>query len=154
MTEKTKVPARRMWLDPFDVLLEPTRNWGLTWPFSMGLSRHGNGPATWVPAVDLFEKNGHYVVKAELPGMKKEEITVTIEAEGLVIEGMRKEEKEVTEENFHRMEISRGSFHRFVPLPEDADPSHAEAKYTDGVLEVTLPKVARATPKAKTLPIG
>jgi len=154
MTEKTKAPARRMWLDPFDVLLEPTRNWGLTWPFSMWPNRPGNGPGAWAPPVDLFEKNGHYVVKVELPGMKKEEITITVEPDGLVLAGMRKEEKEVAEESFHRMEITCGSFHRFVALPEDADLAHAETVYTDGVPEVTLPRVARTTPKAKTLPIG
>ena len=108
----------------------------------------------WAPKIDVFEKEGYLTVKADLPGMKKEEVFVTLEADALVLKGERKEEKEVEEENFYRAERMVGSFYRRLPLSFKADPAKIEAKFTDGVLEVCLPIPKLEEPKGQAIPIN
>jgi HSP20 family protein len=88
------------------------------------------------------------VVKAELPGLKKEDVTVEIDGEDLVIKAEAKTESEVKEEGYYRMERSTGSFYRRMPLPAGTTPEQIEATLKDGVLEVRVPKQA----EAKTVP--
>jgi HSP20 family protein len=102
--------------------------------------------ATWTPKVDVFEKNGAIIAKAELPGLKKEDVTVEIDGEDLVIKGEAKAESEVKEEDYYRIERSTGSFYRRMPLPTGTTPEQIEATLKDGVLEVTIPKPAEAKP--------
>jgi HSP20 family protein len=101
----------------------------------------------WTPRMDVFEQNGTIVVKAELPGLKKEDVTVEIEGEDLVIRGEAKEETEVKEEDYYRIERSSGSFYRRMPLPAGTTPEQVSATLQDGVLEVHIPKPAEATIK-------
>jgi len=101
----------------------------------------------WMPAVDVFEKDDKFVVKAELPGMKEEDIDVSVVGDTLTVKGERKTETEVEEEDYYRCERSYGSFYRSIPLPSTVDASKIEASYEDGVLEVTLPKIAEVKPK-------
>lgn len=101
----------------------------------------------WMPAIDVFEKDDKFVVKAELPGMKKEDIDVSVVGDMLNIKGEKKTETELKEENYYRSERSYGSFFRSIPLPSTVDADKIEANYEDGVLEVTLPKVAKVKPK-------
>ncbi len=101
----------------------------------------------WVPAVDVFEKEDKFVVKAELPGTKEEDIHVSVVGDTLSIRGEKKTETEVKEEDYYRCERSYGSFYRSVPLPSNVDADKIEASFEHGVLEVTLPKSAKVKPK-------
>jgi HSP20 family protein len=101
----------------------------------------------WMPAVDVFEKGDKFVVKAELPGMKEEDIDVSVIGNTLAIKGEKKTESEVKEADYYRCERAYGSFYRTIPLPSTVDASKIEAEFEDGVLEVSLPKSAGEKPK-------
>jgi len=101
----------------------------------------------WAPAIDVFEKGDKLVVKAEVPGMKEDDIHVSVEGNMLTIRGEKKTESEVKEDDYYRSERSYGSFFRSVALPSTVDASKIEADYEDGVLEVTLPKKPEVKPK-------
>lgn len=101
----------------------------------------------WMPAVDVFEKEDKFVVKAELPGMKEEDIDVSVVGDTLSIKGEKKTETEIEEEDYYRCERSYGSFYRSIPLPSTVDADKIEASFEDGVLEVALPKSAKVKPK-------
>lgn len=101
----------------------------------------------WIPALDVFEKDNKLVVKAEIPGMKEEDIDVSVVGDTLTIKGERKTETEVKDEDYYRCERSYGSFLRSIPLPSAVDANKIEANYENGVLEVTLPKTAEAKRK-------
>ena len=97
----------------------------------------------WIPRVDVFEKNGQFMVRADLPGLKKEEVKVEVTEAGLTLEGERKLEKEEKREGFYRAERAYGSFFRMIPLPEGVNVEKSTATFKDGVLEVALPVIAK-----------
>ena len=100
----------------------------------------GNGEKILAPPVDIYETDGEVVIKAELPGGKKEDIDVTIKENAVHIKAERKEEREEKTENVHRVERFYGRIERVVPLPVDVKADKAKAEYKDGVLEVRIPK--------------
>ncbi|MBH0179791.1 MAG: Hsp20/alpha crystallin family protein [Nitrospira sp.] len=102
----------------------------------------------WSPLVDISEDEKEYVIKAEIPEMKKEEIKINVHDDVLAISGERKYEKEEKGKKYHRVERAYGSFLRSFTLPEDADGSKVTAEYKDGVLKVHLAKSEKAKPKA------
>ena len=104
--------------------------------------------ADWTPSADISETDTAYLIKAEIPGVNKEDVKVTIENGMLTIQGERKMEKEEKDKKFHRIERSYGSFMRSFRVPDDADESAVKAEFKDGVLNVTLNKSAKAKPKA------
>lgn len=110
------------------------------------------GKAFWTPDVEVFERNGQFMVRADLPGMKKEDISIEVTDDELVLRGERKHEKEEKEEGYYRSERSYGSFYRTVPLPEGVKIDQAKATVHDGVLEVQMP-VAKAELKRRHLEI-
>ena len=101
----------------------------------------------WAPPVDIFERQDHLVIRAEVPGIQKEDMDVRIENGVLTLHGERKEEKEVNEVNAHLVERVYGSFTRSFSLPTTVDATKVTAVYKDGVLEVTVPKIETAKPK-------
>ena len=101
----------------------------------------------WAPAIEVFEKKDKFVVKAELPGLKEEDIDVSVVGDTLTIRGERKAESEVKEEDYYCCERSYGSFSRSIALPSNVDANKIEADYEDGVLEVSLPKAPEVKPK-------
>jgi HSP20 family protein len=102
----------------------------------------------WMPPVDIFETEQHeFVIKAELPDMKREDINLTFENNVLTLRGERKFENEAKRDNFHRVERSYGSFSRSFTLPNAVDPSRISAAYKDGVLTIRLPQREDAKPK-------
>jgi len=109
----------------------------------------GEGLSTgmWTPAVDIYETENSVVVKAELPGVEKDKIGVEVKDGILTLHGERKFEKEVKEENYHRIERAYGTYHRSFSLPSSVAQDKISAKFKDGVLEVELPKKAQARPK-------
>jgi HSP20 family protein len=104
--------------------------------------------ADWVPTVDISETEGEYLIKAELPEVRKEDVKVTVENGVLTLQGERRQEKEEKGKRFHRVERSYGSFVRSFTLPESVDESSVKAEYKDGVLNLHLPKSERVKPKA------
>lgn len=113
---------------------------------------NGNGEslklADWSPQVEITEDDQEYLIKTDLPEMKKDDVKVTIENGILSISGERKAEKEEKKKKFHRIERSYGSFLRTFTVPEDADSAEIAADFKDGVLKVWLPKSLTAKPKA------
>jgi HSP20 family protein len=110
----------------------------------------GNGDIAlpdWSPQVDISEDEREYLVKADLPEMKKEDVKVTVENGVLSISGERKTEKEEKKKKFHRIERSYGTFLRTFALPENTDSAKIAAEFKEGVLKVHLPKTPVAKPK-------
>jgi HSP20 family protein len=105
----------------------------------------------WAPALDIEETKDSLIVRAEIPGMKKEDIKIQTVAGSLTISGERKHEVEEKERHFHRVERSYGKFHRMIALPVDVESDKAKASYKDGVLEITFPKSEKA--KAREIEI-
>ncbi len=101
----------------------------------------------WTPALDLFEDKDNFVVKAELPGMKREEIEVSLHEGSLSISGERKSEEKHSDAEVYRTERFFGRFQRTVTLPTPVAADKVKASYKDGVLTVTLPKTEEAKPK-------
>jgi len=104
--------------------------------------------ADWTPPVDIEETDKEYLIKAELPDIKKEDVKVETLDGILTIEGERKQEKEEKGKKYHRIERAHGVFERAFLLPEDAQGDKVTADYKDGVLKVHVPKTEKATPKA------
>jgi HSP20 family protein len=102
----------------------------------------------WRPCFDIAEKEGTYVVKADLPGVKKEDIHIELENDTLTLRGERKAAREETKGTWHRVERTFGSFERRFRLPEGVSENDIHAKYTDGVLELTIPAPKPKEPKA------
>jgi len=102
----------------------------------------------WTPSVDIQETDNEYIVKAELPEVKKEDVKVTVENGILALQGERKQEKEEKGKKFHRIERSYGSFLRTFTVPLDTDETKVAADFKDGILRVHLPKTEKPRPKA------
>ena len=103
--------------------------------------------AEWSPLVDISEDDKEYLIKAELPEVKKEDVKVTAEEGTLTIMGERKFEKAEKNKKYHRVERAYGSFGRSFSFPDDASPGKVSADFKDGVLTVHLAKVAKAKPQ-------
>jgi len=101
----------------------------------------------FVPSIDLVENENEFTVKVDLPGLKPEEVTVEFKQGSLWISGERKEEVEQKEESYHRIERSYGEFRRVLPLPSAVKEDEINARFTDGVLVISVPKVEEAKAK-------
>lgn len=99
----------------------------------------------WAPEIDVFQKGDQLVIKADLPGLTKEDVTVNIADDTITIQGERKSEREEEREGYYQTERSYGSFYRAIPLPTGAMADQAKATFRDGVLEVTMPSPPSAT---------
>lgn len=102
------------------------------------------GSSGWSPQIEVFERGGELCVRADLPGMNKDDIEIDIANNALVIHGERRDEREEEEEGYYRSERSYGSFFRTISLPEGVDVENAEASFQNGVLEITMPAPERA----------
>jgi HSP20 family protein len=101
----------------------------------------------WIPLLDLEETKDDFVIRAEIPGMKKEDVKISLTGDKLRISGERSREKEEKGKTYHRMERAYGRFERILTLPAEIDASKVKASYKEGLLEVTLPKTERVKPK-------
>lgn len=109
---------------------------------------------SWYPATDIFETKDDYVFKLEVPGLSKEDVNVEFHENILSIKGEKKVEKEVNEENYHRIESFSGSFSRSFTLPRNANPEKIKASLKDGVLELRVSKAEEKKSKAITIDVG
>jgi|SRR3990172_2043800 len=105
------------------------------------------------PKIDIFEEGENFVVKAEIPGMKKEEIEVNLTDDMVTISGEKKKEEKVEKKDYYRLERSYGSFSRSFRLPKEIQTDKAKATFKDGVLELKVPKTEEAIKKEKKVPI-
>jgi HSP20 family protein len=135
-------PSLNRWAnlrDDLDTLLEL--------PFLTGGARQAQLFTGWTPALDLYQNNDNVVAVVELPGMRKEDIEISLQDGMLTIGGERKSEESGDGENASRTERFTGKFRRSVTLPTRVDANQVNASYKDGLLTVTLPKAEEAKPK-------
>ncbi len=134
--------------EPFRDLLSAQREFDRLFREAFGSFGEGEvSTRTWAPAVDIYETGNDIVVRAELPGIKPDEVEVKVEDNTLYLKGERKFEKETKEDNYHRIERTYGSFARSFSLPNSIDAEKVAAEYKDGLLTLTLPKREEAKPK-------
>ena len=125
----------RRFSEEMDRLFEGFGFGGLRQPRS-DWSTHGS---EWSPHIDIFERNNQVVVRADLPGMSKDDIAIEVHDNTITIQGERKQKHEESQSGYSRSECSYGNFFRSIPLPEGADAEHIKACFSNGVLEVTMP---------------
>ena len=138
--------------------LPPSTAAGTTNPFSLmrrlmdDLDRlffvgGGSSDMPWAPAVEILERDGNLVVRADVPGLNKDDINVELEDGQLVISGERRHEHEERKGGIYRSERAYGRFYRTIPLPDGVDPERANATFKNGVLEIAMPMAERAQPR-------
>lgn len=137
---------------------DDTRSTGVNRRPSIGaerdLWRDGNSAlAEWSPQVEAFRRDGKLVVRADLPGLKKEDVKVEVDGGLLTISGERRDERKEERDNFYRSERTYGQFYRAIPLPDGIDDAQCDASFQDGVLEVTFPAPKAEDRKAKRIPV-
>jgi HSP20 family protein len=115
------------------------------WPFQS--EENGALTSAWIPACDVFEDKDAVKIVAEVPGVRPEDVKLSIENNLLTIRGEKKQQAEETNERVHRYERSYGTFERTFSLPTTVDPERIDANYTHGILTVTIPKAERARPR-------
>ena len=154
--------ARGMGFRPFALALSPVDAFRLN-PFSLmrrmteemdhmfGEIVSGGG-AAWAPAIEVLERDGKYIARAELPGMKPEDVKLEVTDEAIVIQGERKVEHEETKDGVHLTERQYGQFSRRIPLPDGAKIDEVRAKFENGILEVTVPLQEQQS-KRREIPI-
>jgi HSP20 family protein len=128
----------------------------------LGLGRGALAPLTgrtlaqgiWSPQVEMFERDDELIVRADLPGLTKDDVKVEVGADGITIEGERKQEDQEQGEGYYRSERAYGKFYRTLPLPDGVDAEDASATFRDGVLEVTMPAPKRTERKSRRLEIA
>jgi len=131
---------------------------GRSW-FSPQFGRGGLRPwraemETWAPQVEVFHRNNELVVRADLPGLSKDDVKVDVTDDQLIIQGERKREHQEEREGVYRSERSYGSFYRAIPLPEGAIGDQAKATFKDGVLEVVMPAPPEQVRRGRRLDIS
>jgi len=144
--------------DPFQDLLaiqdEMNQLFGRAVGQGSGRSQSQAGERMWAPALDISERKDAYVVTVEVPGIKADDLDITLEDGLLTIKGERRFTQESSEQQFHRVERRYGSFRRSITLPSQVQAEQIEASFEDGVLEVTVPKAEEAKPKKITVRAG
>jgi len=124
--------------DEWDQVLDDfARGWSTPGWTTSPLSSVGANP--WAPDIEMSHHDNELVVRADLPGLKKNDVKVDVREDGIVIQGERRHEQESERSGFYRSERSYGSFFRTIPLPEGVMVDQAKASFTDGVLEITMP---------------
>ena len=145
------VPRKERLLAAFPFAHFPAPQGGLTNLLDQFFGDEQWMPAGFVPQTDLVETENAFEVSVDLPGLKPEDVQVELHEGALWISGKREEEKEEKGKSYHRVERRHGEFRRVLPLPATIDEEHVEAKFDDGVLKVTVPKVMEA--KAKKIEV-
>ncbi len=147
---------REEWWDPFADLERIQSE--MNRMFNLSLAQQGSRNAgllegAWSPAVDIHDSKHNILVKADIPGLTKDDIEVTVQGDVLIIKGEKKQDKEIKEKNYVRTERFYGSFQRSIRLPSEVKVDKVEATYKNGVLELVLPKSEKAKPKQIKLDI-
>ena len=137
--------------DPFAAFWEPfglaTRD---AWPFRSGRESGG----LWTPQIETFQRGNEFVVRADLPGLSKDDVKVDVTDDSITLQGERREEHEEDREGYYRSERTYGSFYRVVPLPEGAISDSAKAQFNNGVLEIVLQAPPKEVSRGRRLDIS
>ncbi|MCX7994513.1 MAG: Hsp20/alpha crystallin family protein [candidate division WOR-3 bacterium] len=133
--------------DPFRELMSLREEMDRLFNTFFGRSVSEELEGVWVPVIDIEEDNENFIVSAELPGLKKEDVKISVRGNLLTISGERKHEAETKNKTYHRVERMYGKFSRTITLPSDVDVNKIKAIYKDGVLHITLPKPETMKPK-------
>jgi HSP20 family protein len=141
--EKPKQELQHRWA-PLELLEEMQDEFKRFWTNPYLPGRVFQRVSFGFPRADMYEKNDLLVVKVDLPGIKKEDVQITVDDGDLVVQGESKTENEVKEEHYYRLERGAGQFYRRLALPFDAKAEKIEANFKDGVLEVRIPRPATA----------
>jgi HSP20 family protein len=157
--KQTAIAPSRASSDPFTLLRQMTSEldrafagWpSLPWPSFGQLA--ATESVAWAPKIDVFERDNRLVTRVDLPGMKKEDVSVEVTDGHLTLSGERRRESEDKKDNVYRSECEYGSFYRAVPLPEGVKLEDVKASFSDGVLEVSVPLPARAEAKVRKVQI-
>jgi len=112
------------------------------------------GLALWSPQVEIFNREGQFIIRADLPGLDKDDVKVDLTDDSITIEGERKQEHEENREGYYRSERSYGRFYRSVPLPEGLNADTAQANFRNGVLEITFEAPRRVESKRRKLEVA
>jgi HSP20 family protein len=127
-------------------------------PASASGNGNGNGTGTgarrWMPAMDLVETDEHFVLRADLPGLGEEDVTIEVAGDTLTLSGERAVEHEARKDGFYRLERATGTFARSLTLPDGVDPDAIAASFDKGVLEVRIPKPERRRPRRVEIAVG
>jgi HSP20 family protein len=134
--------------DDFGIGRSRVPRWGSNW-----LTSRGAEMDLWSPSVEIFQRNSELVVRADLPGLSKDDVKVDVTDEAITIHGERRREHEDERAGVYRSERSYGSFHRVIALPEGAITDQAKATFRDGVLEVTIPAPPEQVTRGRRLEI-
>jgi len=137
-------PTRDLW-EPFSSLAEIQEEMNRL--FDTSLRRGGMFEGAFVPAIDVVEGKDNFLVRADLPGLTKDDVSVTLQDGHLTIKGEKKHDTETKEANCYRKERVHGTFSRTIELPASVDTKKIDAHFKDGVLHVRLPKTEEAKPK-------
>jgi HSP20 family protein len=113
-----------------------------------------NGPGLWAPEIEMFEQDGELIVRADLPGLTKDDVNVEIDNAAITIEGERHGERNENRDGFYRSERSYGKFYRRLPLPDGVESENANATFRDGVLEITMDVPKRTESKPRKVSIS
>jgi HSP20 family protein len=116
-------------------------------------SWRGASVEQWAPDIEMFQRNHELVVRADLPGLKKDDVKVDVTDDTITIQGERQQEEETEHEGVYRSERRYGSFYRAIPLPEGAITDQAKANFTNGVLEITIPAPPEPVTRGRRLEI-
>jgi len=158
MTEQRRGRNLTRAYDPFEFVVSPTDLFRAN-PFSLfrrmaaefdrltssDLSNRGNEPRTWMPAIEVEQREGNYIIRAELPGLKPDQVNVESTDEAIVISGERTDEHDVERGGMHVTELRYGQFYRSIPLPDGAKTDQIAARFNNGVLEITVPASQEAS---------
>lgn len=150
------LPSREYMRDifnPFSMMRRLSEEMDRAFGTSFGLGRGLGETGMWMPAIEVRERENNLEILAELPGMNKDNVKVEVRAEGILIEGEKKREKESEEQGFHSTERVYGHFARLIPLPEGAEADKAKAEFKDGVLQIRIP-YGEEHRKTRRIPIG
>lgn len=139
--------------DPFRELISLQERMHRLFEDTLTRSRSGDA-SSWSPAVDIYETPDHVILKADLPGLNKEDIFIEIKDNTLILRGERKMEKGIDEENYRRMERLYGPFQRSFAMPTKVKPDKIKAKLSNGILEIMVPKLEKIKPKKITVEAG
>jgi HSP20 family protein len=142
-------------VDPFRELMDLQRNINQLFDSSVGRSSNeGVALSTWTPSVDIYEDEGSFLIKLELPEVNREDVKVNLHENTLSISGERRIENEDKRDGYHRVERSYGQFYRSFTLPPNVNAEAINAQFKDGMLRLSIPKKEEAKPKQIEVGIG
>ncbi len=138
-------------MNPFSLMRRVTEEMNRVFG-QQGLSAGGDG-MTWAPAIEVAQREGKLEISAELPGLKPDDVKITVEDDVLILEGERREQKEEDGDGVRRTEIRYGRFYRAIPLPEGAKTDQAQARFDNGVLRIAVP-IEQQAAQRRQIPVA